>query len=207
MSYWRVPREWAGETAVIFAAGPSITQKDVDKCRHLRTIAVNVSYQLAPWADVIYGCDQRFWTWHPEALKCKGHKVCLTPIEHEGLLRLENTGTDGLEREPTGLKTGRNGGYQAINLAYHFGARKILLLGFDMRVADGKTHWHDEHPIKTSPTVFQNSMLPHFDSLFQELCSEGVAVFNCTPNSALTAFPKSTLERCLRAKSFLDPTQ
>ena len=62
-----VPRLWPESTIAVIAAGPSLT---VDDCEYVRgrvtaTIAVNAAYKLAPWADVLYGCDGgKFWKWH-----------------------------------------------------------------------------------------------------------------------------------------------
>jgi len=36
-----------------------------------------------------------------------------------------------------------------VNLAVQLGAARILLLGYDMRAVDGKTHWFGEHPWPT----------------------------------------------------------
>ena len=57
-----VPRAWVDETAVCIASGPSLTQADVDYVRgKARVIVVNNGYLLAPWADVLYAADARWW--------------------------------------------------------------------------------------------------------------------------------------------------
>jgi hypothetical protein len=111
---------------------------------------------------------------------------------------LRNTGPDGLETDPTGLRAGKNGGYQAINLAVHLGATRILLLGYDMSLsADGRSHWFGEHP----PTVRDYSpyaeMRDLFETLRQPLALAGVEVWNCSRRTALTAFPVVELEHAL----------
>ncbi|HEY5597204.1 MAG TPA: hypothetical protein VIK47_00240, partial [Kiloniellales bacterium] len=112
---------------------------------------------------------------------------------------LENTGVDGLELRRNGLRTGRNGGYQAINLAVHLGARRILLLGYDMRAAaDWRTHWFGDHADwPTRASVYETAMLPHFPGLAAALRTAGVETVNCTPGSALTDFPNSDVEMAL----------
>ena len=46
-----------------------------------------------------------------------------------------------------GLRVNGNSGAGAINLAYHFGARRILLVGMDMKPGpNGEKHWHPDHP-------------------------------------------------------------
>ncbi|MFQ5954709.1 MAG: hypothetical protein ACE5JZ_06580 [Kiloniellales bacterium] len=174
-------------------------------CRsRARVIAINDAYLLAPWADVLYFCDCRWFEWHaerPEFQAFKGLKVTLdeeVPKRHPDIKGVRNTGRDGLEMAPTGIRTGRNGGYQAINLAVHLGAARIVLLGYDMKpAADGRTHWHGGHPVPLKETVFQRAMLPCFATLVRPLQELGVEVINATPDSALTTFPKRRLEDAL----------
>ena len=107
---------------------------------------------------------------------------------------LRNTGRDGLETTSDGVRTGRNGGYQAINLAVHLGVRRIILLGYDMRHIDGRSHWHGGHPMPSKESTYRNAMLPCFATLVAPLAERGIEVVNCTPGSALTAFPIMSLE-------------
>ncbi len=202
---WSAPRLWPGATVVCLGGGPSLTQAQVDFIRGRgRVIAVNDAYQLAPWAEVLYACDWRWWRKLDGVPDFAGLKVTLSNSRghldaYPDIEILENTGTEGLERAPTGLRTGRNGGYQAINLAVHLGAARVLLLGYDMKPdAAGRTHWFGDHADwPTRPGVFETVMLPHFPGLARELRILGVAVVNCTPDSALEAFDKLPLERAL----------
>lgn len=199
-----VPRLWPGETVACIATGPSLTPEDVNYVRGMtRVVAVNDSYRLAPWADVLYACDAKFWKWqyrdHKDAITSfAGLRYALQPESrrYPGVQVLRNTGTTGLERDPSGLRTGRNSGYQAINLAKHLGAKRILLLGYDMSLGEGgKKHFFGDHPDHGRPplTVFRR----HFPSIAQPLKDAGVEVLNCSRRSALTCFPKVTLEIAL----------
>ncbi len=117
--------------------------------------------------------------------------------DHPQVNALQITGQTGLETEPTGLRHGSNSGYQAINLAVHLGAKRIILLGYDMRQDGGRNNWHDEARPLASPDVYKQSMLPHFDTLVEPLRERGVEVINATPDSALECFPKISLEDAL----------
>jgi hypothetical protein len=96
--------------------------------------------------------------------------------------KLENTGDRGLELAPTGIRTGKNSGYQAINLAVHLGATRILLLGYDMQLAARRprallratrlARHHDPPPFRSS--------CDHFASLVTPLQALGVEVINCS---------------------------
>jgi hypothetical protein len=109
---------------------------------------------------------------------------------------LHNHGAAGLCEKTNGLMTGQNSGFQAINLAVLAGAKRIALLGYDMKATGGKAHWFGDHPIQTAPSVF-SAMINNFPSLVKPLGTLGVEVLNCTPGSALECFPKRALESVL----------
>lgn len=117
---------------------------------------------------------------------------------------LHNVGPSGLSEQRNGLATGQNSGHQAINLAVLLGARRILLLGFDMKPAgDGRFHWFGDHPIKTPRNVF-SAMLQAFPKTLDPLARLGVEVVNCTPDSALQCYRKAPLRDEL-ARVLADP--
>ena len=212
--FWSVPELWPGATFVLFGGGPSLTASAVNACRgridngrQVRAIAVNDALRLAPWTDVHYFCDDKWWGWHHGKDWYRAFKGLRVTLENPNLLKQEpslksvqNVGHKGLCAERTGLATGRNGGYQAINLAVHLGAARILLLGYDMHaplVGDKvRTHWFGDHPGNTSPGVYA-MMLPNFETLVAPLAKRGVEIVNCTPGSALRCFARGTLESAL----------
>jgi hypothetical protein len=112
---------------------------------------------------------------------------------------LRQAGELGLELDPSGLRHGSNGGFQAINLAYHFGANRIVLLGYDMKVKDFHTHWHGGHPGQNAQDFAPvlDMMRPKFQSLVEPLKAAGVEVLNATPDSALDCWPKIQLRTLL----------
>jgi len=89
------------------------------------------------------------------------------------------------------MLSGRNSGFAAVNLAVHYGAAHIILLGYDMQARKGVSHFFGEHPNK------QQSPYPmfrqRFESLVKPLKKIGVTVTNCSRHSALTAFPTADL--------------
>src|ERR1043166_8946509 len=148
-------KPWAGETVAILGTGPSLTQADVDACRGVcKVIAIKDAMYLAPWADALYFCGAGvgdWWIQNQQAVKSfAGLRFTLDARAKDVATVLRNTGEFGLEEDPTGLRTGRNSGYQAINLAYHLGATRILLLGFDMQ----GSHYFGAHSYTTPPSPF-----------------------------------------------------
>jgi hypothetical protein len=203
--YWKVPALWPGETFVLLGGGPSLTQAQVDACRgRARVIAINDQLRLAPWADVHYFCDDKWWRWHKDADWYRGFGGLRITLENLDLCKVEpgmrpvqNVATTGLCAEPNGVMNGRNSGYQCMNLAVHLGAARILLLGFDMRAVveqrKQKTHWFGDHPGGTSPTVYQ-VMLDAFPTIVEPLRQRAIDVVNCTPGSALACFRRGNIE-------------
>lgn len=192
MSTVSVPRLWPGSTVVVAGSGPSLTAADLEFCRErgARTIVVNDAYKLAPWADVMYAADDKYWRWENGAPDFKGLKYTIRPCRKEwpGLMTVLNTGREGLELVPTGVRTGFHSGYQAINLAFHLGASRVVLLGCDMR----GDHFFGSHRDKSRPPF--TAGIQAYETLVQPLKAAGVDVVNCTPRSAIKAFPMASLQ-------------
>jgi len=191
-----VPRLWPGETVVCVGTGPSLTQADVDACRgRARVIVINDAYTIAPWADVLYAADEKWWTWKKGAPTFAGLKYTIDPQRRAwpGLAVLRNSGQHGLESNPSGLRTGFNSGFQAIGLAVHLGASRIVLLGYDM-MGD---HFFGSHPDKTRPPFAP--CLKAFETLPGPLAAAGVEVINATRHTALKTFPCVPLDTILQA--------
>jgi hypothetical protein len=203
----RVPRDWPGETVVVVATGPSLTVDDVAYCRwKAKVIVINNAHELAPWADALYGCDAKWWRWHRGVPSFTGPKWSMDhsawhglKVQYPDVQLLRNTGSNGLERDPTGLRNGRNSGSQAINLAYHYGAKRIVMIGYDMQARGGKTHWFGDHPNKQKSPYDQFRRA--FETLVKPLAKSGIEIVNCSRNSVLTAFPKAELRDVLKAKA------
>lgn len=199
-TYASVPKLWPGETVVCIGGGPSLTPEDVNYCRgKARVLAINDAIKLAPWADLLYACDGRWWEMHKGVKSFEGLKYGMTVNTKKwaDVLKLRNDGLDGLCLDPTGLRTGRNSGYQAINLCAHLGASRILLLGYDMKRHGGKGHWFGDYKGWT-PSPYQQ-FLQAFPTLVEPLKALGIEVINCTRTTALTVFPRMTIEEALPA--------
>jgi hypothetical protein len=198
---WAVPAIWGSEeTAVCLGGGPSLTQRQVDAVRgRARAVAVNDAYRLAPWADVLYACDYRWWEWHPGALGFAGEKVTYSRRAAQRWPGLRWIRGDpkaaGLSTKPRLLHCGRNSGYQGINLAYLYGARRIVLLGYDMQLIGNRAHWFGEHPNKVRSNY--KGWLTNYQTIAAQLPSLGLQIINCTPGSALRCFPMGKLEDVL----------
>lgn len=207
MEFWNVPRLWEGETAVVAATGFSLTQCDLMYCRGRAKVAVvNTTLQMAPWADLLYFADQRWFDhYKADVLAFKGLKVSIQnahPVTatDPDVKILKNKGDHpGLYREPDGLHTGRNSGYQAINVLAHLGVGKIVLLGFDCRADDRARHWWGkEYPWRSSgPQIYKETFLPRYRTLIDPLKNLGIDVVNATPGSAIDWWPMMPIQEVL----------
>lgn len=204
----RVPRSWPDATVVCLGTGPSLAAEDVAFVRDkARVIAVNDAYRLAPWADALYATDVVWWHHHQGAPTFTGTKWSLDhPAwrRYEGrwpdIQRLAYTGDDGIDVDPSGLRSGKNSGYAAINLAVHYGARRIVLLGYDMsHQSSSRTHFFGNHPWKPSGSPYA-VFLAKFQTAVAPLAALGIDVVNCSRVSALTGFPRRSLADVLRAE-------
>ena len=160
----------------ILATGPSMSQAVADCVRgRCQVIAVSDAYRLAPWADVLVSSDSAWWRHHnPEFA---GRKLSGVPVKDI--------------EQVEGNMSGSNTGLIAIKVAVSMGAKRILLLGYDM----GGTHFFGSHPSplkNTTPSRFEV-----FKKQFAGYKPRGVEIINCTPGSALACYPHMTLEAAL----------
>lgn len=190
----------------------------------LRAIAVNDAYLLSPFADVCYFADGEWWKWQTEGIPrpalglsaeqvrerfatFSGQKCSIRwggmNVEDEAVHILKNKhgeyghGT-GLSADPRFLVTGKNSGFQAMNLAILAGAKRLLLLGFDGAPDEqGRNHWFGENPRNVQWPVFYEYMRRSFAETEREIKAAGVEVLNCNPRSHIDHFPKVTLEEAL----------
>lgn len=195
---WRVPRDWEGETCVILGGGPSLKGFDAAPFRgRFRVIGVNeAGLSMAPWADVLYWADHRWLAWNHGRLgeHTGTYKICRhrPKIETGFDVKVLPHSKAALSDGPTRLSGFCSGG-ACINLAYLFGATRIVLLGFDM----GGGQWHDRHLKPTDQNRYRTRFIPTIEKMAGPLRAAGVEVLNATPGSALTCFPMTTLEEIM----------
>lgn len=193
--------DWKDQTCVVMASGPSLTDEQVALVQgkfRTRVITTNTTWIKAPWADVFYACDLLWWKTHAAALKVQGKiSKCWTQdrasAERWGLNYVRQSARPGLGEKT--IQVNGNSGFGAINLAYLFGCRRILVLGMDMREIKGRKHWHPDHPVPMVQKQQFGEWIHKGHRFAADLKAAGCVVVNCTPGSALQCFPASTLEK------------
>lgn len=164
-------------------------------------IAVNSSWQVWPAADVLFFSDVRWWQEYG-ARAVEGYRGKIVTIsytaKHKRILKLQKQKPPpGLTKDPQKLVVRFTSLQGAINLAVHYGAAKIVLLGADMqKAADGAEHHHAPHRWPQNEGCWDQQMddLIHTVPLLQEW---GIDVINTSIDSRIAWWPKMTLEEFL----------
>lgn len=187
---------WAGRTAFVLASGPSLTAEDVYlvaayhamyKCV---TLVTNTTFRAAPWADVLFFHDWRWWEVHQAEVRQRFHglKVTVATSRDPAVISL-----DGLD-----FNAYLNAGGGAISLAIMGGCSRVICLGLDAKYGEGgKTHWHGSHPKPCGDAVSLPIWAPKFSELATWAQARGVPVLNASRETALDCFPRVSLEDIL----------
>lgn len=192
------------KACAIVGSGPSVKDAPLELLRgRIPVVAINTSYQLVPWADMIYAVDDRWWRLYGDGLRdyaglkvSRDSNTCeVYNLKHIKVIR----GSNILMMQEMGVVGGgANSGFQALNLMVQCGVKLILLIGFDMRLDHGD-HWHGRHPPPLSNPSLEIVMRWRvaMDGAAIPLKQLGVTVLNCSIASMLRNYPKMTLPEAL----------
>ena len=195
---WIAQRIWPDSTVYILGGGPSLNAVPLDLIKGEHVIGINNAYQLGDWVDVCWFGDSRWWFdfGHGKRLLKEffGLRVCCVPRldDHPGIKTLTRGKPLGIETRPQFVAWNRNSGGSAINLAYHLGGRRIVLVGFDMQRVNDRANWHEDHPCPQKDPY--ERYRPTFSIIAKEAKALGVEILNTAPESAITVFPTVKLE-------------
>lgn len=180
-----------------------MSQDVADMCKGCNVIVISDTYRLFPWAQVLYCGDEEWWHVHKGAPGFAGERWSSYNEKHAadekkrvadlyGINLVHTIYKEGFSRRPDRLHYGANSGFAAVNLALHFGCRKIVMTGFDMRYVDDKAHWFGFHSFGTNPKSDFSDWISRFERAIPTL-PDDVRIVNATPGSALTCFPMGDL--------------
>lgn len=196
---WSVPREWPDSRCFILCGGESLkAQRHLVPLLQGRIIAVKHGVLLRPDADVLFFAGERPAEIAPPLLNAfRGTYVVVRgrghPVFPDTAKRVWRTTEHvGLSDDPT-MVTGYDAGTSAIDLAHHFGATEIVLLGYDMvggRWFNGEIPHFLPHPLESQ---FQQHMAP-LPLIAADAKRKGIRIVNCSPISRVTCFERRHLE-------------
>ena len=200
MESWTPPRMWPGATVYVIGGGPSLKNLDLDFTRNRRTIVTNNAYKLAPWAEILFFMDHKWYQQHAGWLELfTGIKVHIADgsKNNHKLKWMQRGSKTMLSHQRNIINHGNNSGYCAVHLAYLLGAAKIILVGFDMKLVDNEQNFHNDHQRKMRDNIYEAEYIPVFDTIRQPLQKKGVTLLNMTENSGLKNIPFISLERAI----------
>lgn len=208
--YWSVPRLWPDSTVFIIGGGPSIKKQDLTmiSANGHKTIGCNAAFLDYPWIDCVYFGDCKFHMWITEDNhykrqfdEFKGLKISCCPDTTtdkriHSLFRIQK----GIVQDRRSIGWNMNTGGSAINLGYHLGASRIILLGFDMHLKNGM-NYHDYHIIPpNNPEEVLKKFIRFFRFITEDAKELKLKILNATPESALNYFPMVKYEEVVNGR-------
>lgn len=173
-------------TIICIASGPSLTSHDCSLVADsdLPVIAVNNSWQMLPGADVVFASDLSWWNEYGATVPPTAERwtTCQLAAKRHQLHQFNSRF----------LTQSYNSGQLAIELAVSRGARRVLLLGYDCSLRAG-THWHGNHENIRNPTTDSVKRWREEFARLQQW-AVGIEIINCSRETALKIFPRSTIE-------------
>jgi hypothetical protein len=199
---WPIPPEWMGERCFILCNGESIrAQRSLIPKLKGRIIAIKEAVRLRPDADVLFVAAEKAVDIVPDLFKVFTGKYVIArnkvPASYpETVKRICRTKDHKHLSELLDHVCGYDCGTSAINIAYHFGATEIILLGMDM-TGDRWCNGEFFHPMPHIPAdhhARHKSVLP---AIAKDAKRKGIRIVNTSPISSVQCFEKQPLEAFL----------
>lgn len=197
---WTVPPIWTGQTVVVLAGGPSLTQSlplvEAAVARGAaKAIAVNNAFAIAPWAEWLHAADASWWSYHAQAaLKFEGIKTAAQEVSFRNVHFLRPL-CEKVFTTDTSCIAGRNSAHQAAVIAMHAGSARVVLCGVDCHSRTG-SHWHGDHP-----SALRNTTETAFATFIRGWAALAkvapVEIINCSPGSSVTCFKQELIDKVL----------
>lgn len=153
---------------------------------------------MAPFADVLFAMDRNWWNEYAESINV-GMELWTSSRPAAsvfGLNHIEAEHGGGVSKRAGVVRHGSNSGFQAVSLALHFGAARVILLGYDLSFDGLRKHWHGDHGSTIGNPL--NERFAAWRKLFGELARESpVPIVNASRRTKLECFPRIDLETCL----------
>jgi hypothetical protein len=201
---------------------PNVYSPYLSPIHNKHVIGINVAYKIGNWMDFIFFGDGSFFTnYFRELAKHPSIKVCCDPKainlarsikDQDKWLRFVNRSRKkyGITTKGSEVCWNENSGCAAINFAVNLGCKRIILLGFDMKLSANKQqHWHDAYnrqaKINQKDGKKYKAVISTFDRHMKgmraiKLCANklGVKVINASPDSAIKEFEKISVNELLK---------
>jgi hypothetical protein len=193
--FWEPDQRFEDQTIVVLGGGVSHVEVDLGLLRDFGFIAVNSACrkvgEIAKERDILYFSDNSWSERYEELIKSwKG--ICVTSNRNTkarlgslvNRLDLQNL-TEFMQIKSDYVQA--SSGHTAVCLAVWLGAKKIVLIGFECKAINGKTHGHDDY-VQGDLNAFRERFIPGWVGLSQRFKNLGVDIINSTPDSEVKEF-------------------
>jgi len=199
--FFSIPCLWENSTVYILGGGPSLLDQDLSLIYNKRVIGVNQAYKLGNWIDVCWYGDKQ---WYPSQLpninSFKGLILTCSaeaqePRRYKNVNYIGRGAQSGIYTEKnTHIAWNGNSGASAVNVAWWFGADRVVLIGFDCQLPEdkrnGRTHWHDDYGKRINKRTGQlidnySRFLQYWPKVKKDADKLGLEIYTTTPNSGL----------------------
>lgn len=183
-------------------------------------IGINVAFMIGNWIDMVFFGDTQFYLkWQDELQEFDGLVVSGSNATKKypwiKTLMRDSKHISGISDNPRAVSWNQNSGAAAISIAANAGAKRIFLLGFDMKLNDnGDQHFHGIYRQsagnlkKASKVAYHNPRLDKvklpferhlagFPAIAQDALARGIEIINVNPDSAIESFRKVNLSEVL----------
>lgn len=175
-------------------------------------IGVNLAFLIGPWIDITFFGDSKFFKRFRNDLaahrsikiSCNA-KAISAAFHKDGIKYLSKDGNHryGLTKNLKKVSWNENSGCAAISLAANLGAKRIILLGFDMKLnGDNKQHWHSYYGTANRKNINPKGLPFHrhmrsIGNIAKDAHRRGIEIINANPDSAIDAFKKMNVKDLL----------
>ena len=177
-------------------------------------IVINVLFLLGDWVDMLFFGDSKFYLAYKEkiadfpGLKVSCHSNFTSGFQKEKIkyLMKDNNHFQGISSDPSKVSWNKNSGAAAISVAANAGAKRIILLGFDMCLdEEGNQHCHIEYKNndrfpkrskKHKKLPFERH-LKGFEEIRKDAKKRNIEILNASEISEIKVFPKININEVL----------
>lgn len=199
-----------GREVFIIGGGPSFNLIDKGLLKNKNVICINNAYKEFKTCTAIYWCDESWIANHYDNIMrhdCKlrftgkhfaNNHISKNILGTGNSCVLKRTGDFGYDSNVDNVR-GNNSGCHAINLCVNMKARKIVLLGYDMKMQDRKSHFHEGHGLPMSNYIYNDLFIPSIESMAAEIKKKepNIEIVNCSHDTALRCFKRDKLENII----------
>lgn len=188
----------------ILGGGTALLEEDLKPLKGRIVLGLNIAGWMDEASMLVFG-DTRFFKRNKEKILAYEKRILTFSIAAHSVctraLFMQKTTSPKLCEDGKvawGMKGEQgvgNTGAAALNAAVWWGAKDIVLVGFDMSIVNGKKNFHDEYdgPIDDPFEGF----IKRFESFQEGLKKKGVKVVNTAKNSRLRCFPYKPLREVI----------